>query len=166
VGDVDARLAEVEAVYRWYLPQFQRLAAAVCGDRDAAPDIVQDAFVRAVRELSSFRGESRLETWLWRIVVNTARNHRRDRLASAQRSSTGPAIRSNGSDTSETGRISAAVAALPERQRLVLFLHYYADLDYGAIAEALEIAPGTVGATLSAARATLRQQLSELEPAR
>ena len=48
---------------------------------------------------------------------------------------------------------------LTERQREVLFLHYYADLDYTTIAAALEISPGTVGATLSAARETLRGAL-------
>jgi RNA polymerase sigma factor (sigma-70 family) len=51
------------------------------------------------------------------------------------------------------------VAALPERQRLVLFLRYYADLDYAAIAAILEIKEGTVGATLHAAHASLRQAL-------
>ena len=42
----------------------------------------------------------------------------------------------------------------PQRQREIVFLHYYADLDYASIAEALEISPGTVGATLNAARRT------------
>ena len=50
---------------------------------------------------------------------------------------------------------------LTERQREVLFLHYYADLDYVTIAAALGISPGTVGATLSTARRTLRQALTQ-----
>lgn len=50
---------------------------------------------------------------------------------------------------------------LTDRQREVLFLHYYADLDYTTIAHALEISPGTVGATLSAARQTLRGALTK-----
>jgi len=50
---------------------------------------------------------------------------------------------------------------LTERQREVVFLHYYADLDYTAIAAALAISAGTVGATLTAARRTLRQALEE-----
>ena len=56
----------------------------------------------------------------------------------------------------------ALVAALPERQRLVLFLRYYADLDYAAIAEALAISPGTVGATLSQAQRALQRRLEEV----
>src|SRR5260370_106303 len=50
---------------------------------------------------------------------------------------------------------------LTERQREVLFLHYYADLDYSTIADALGISSGTVGATLSTARQTLRGALTK-----
>ena len=50
---------------------------------------------------------------------------------------------------------------MPERRRLILFLHYYADLDYATIAAVLEISPGTVGATLHSARAALRRLLEE-----
>jgi RNA polymerase sigma factor (sigma-70 family) len=58
--------------------------------------------------------------------------------------------------------VRVALAALPERQRLVLFLRYYADLDYATIAATLEIAEGTVAATLSSARAALRESLEEV----
>ena len=63
---------------------------------------------------------------------------------------------------SEPGAVAAALAALPERQRLALFLRYYADLDYAGIAEALGIARGTVSATLHAARANLQTKLEEV----
>jgi RNA polymerase sigma factor (sigma-70 family) len=62
------------------------------------------------------------------------------------------------------GAIHALVAELPERQRLALFLRYYADLDYGAIADALEISGGTVGATLNQARENLRRLMTEVTP--
>ena len=55
-----------------------------------------------------------------------------------------------------------AIRALPERQRLVLFLRYYADLDYGAIAVVLGIRPGTVGAALNAAHDALRGRIREV----
>ena len=54
---------------------------------------------------------------------------------------------------------SLPLELLTDRQREVLFLHYYADLDYTTIAEALGISPGTVGATLSTARGVLRRAL-------
>jgi RNA polymerase sigma factor (sigma-70 family) len=54
-----------------------------------------------------------------------------------------------------------AVAALPDRQRLAVFLRYYADLDYAAIATALGVERGTVSATLSAAHHNLSSKLKE-----
>jgi RNA polymerase sigma factor (sigma-70 family) len=54
------------------------------------------------------------------------------------------------------------VAALPERQRLAVFLRYWADLDYRAIASVLGVEVGTVSATLNAAHATLRRSLKEV----
>jgi RNA polymerase sigma factor (sigma-70 family) len=62
----------------------------------------------------------------------------------------------------DRARVRAVIARLPERQRLVLFLRHYADLDYASIAEVLEIKPGTVAATLSTARDRLREQLQEV----
>jgi RNA polymerase sigma factor (sigma-70 family) len=55
------------------------------------------------------------------------------------------------------------LARLPERQREAVFLRYYADLDYAAIAELLGITTGTVGATLNAAHGSLRQSIERVE---
>src|SRR5215475_7529526 len=82
--DADAartgRLREVEQIYRARLPELCRVAAAISGSRQAAPDLVQEAFVRAVRRIDSFRGDGPLEGWLWRIVVNVATNGHREPL--------------------------------------------------------------------------------------
>jgi DNA-directed RNA polymerase specialized sigma24 family protein len=61
----------------------------------------------------------------------------------------------------EASRIAPLVASLPERQRLVVFLRYYADRDYAAIGAILEIDAGTVGPTLAAAHTALRKSLSQ-----
>ncbi len=145
-------LGEIERIYRARYPAFLRVAVAVAGDEEAARDAVQDGFVRAVRHRRGWR----------RIVVNEARKRRMRewRLVPTDPGEL-PAAAANGHD--EPGRVAALVAALPERQRLVLFLRYYADLDYAAIAVALDVAPGTVAATLNAAHAKLRSQLKEVE---
>ena len=57
--------------------------------------------------------------------------------------------------------VRSLIASLPEQQRLTLFLRYYADLDYEAIAATLGVTTGTVGATLNAAHAALRSSLKE-----
>ena len=151
------RVWEVEQVYRSRLPELWRVAAAISGSRDAAPDLVQEAFVRAVRQIDGFRGDGPLEAWLWRIVVNVARNARRERATVALPEEL--AEESMSSTDEARGELAAAMSRLSERQRLVVFLRYYADLDYSTIAEVLAISSGTVGATLAAARTTLSRAL-------
>lgn len=148
---------EIEQIYRSRLPELWRVAAAISGSREAAPDLVQEAFVRAVRRVESFRGDGPLEGWLWRIVVNVARSGRHEQVTAGFPDEL-PAAGSSAASAAHP-ELAAAISRLSERQRLVLFLRYYADLDYRTIAEALSISGGTVGATLTAARATLAQAL-------
>jgi RNA polymerase sigma factor CnrH len=152
-------LAEIEALYRARLGAFRRVARGILGDADAARDAVQEAFASAVRSRKSFRGDGPIEGWIWRMVVNAARTQRRAH-ATRPTASGGEEGVANGQPPSDP-QVRAAVAALPERQRLILFLRYFADLDYATIAEALEIAPGTVGAALNSARRSLRPVLEE-----
>ena len=142
-------------MYRRRLSEFRRVATAITGSRDAGCDAVQDAFARAVHRREQFRGEGSLDAWLWRIVVREARD------LSARRVDA-PFDDEIDVEASGVGELGALVGELPERQRLVLFLRYYADLDYAVIADALEISGGTVGATLSQARESLRRLMSKV----
>jgi RNA polymerase sigma-70 factor (ECF subfamily) len=150
------RLDELEALYRGRFPAFLRVAIAILGDEQAARDVVHDGFVLAVRNRRRLRDGSALEPWVWRIIVNEARKKRArearfDAWSDLEIGSYGPA--------ELDVDVRAVVAALPDRQRLALFLRYYADLDYTSIAEALKVKPGTVAATLNAAHSALRAQL-------
>jgi RNA polymerase sigma-70 factor (ECF subfamily) len=156
-----ATLDEIETVYRARLAEFRRVAAAILGDRELARDAVQEAVALAIRQRASFRGEGPLEAWLWRIVVHAARGQQR-RLPDERELPGELGARDNGSVTEPHEQVRAAVALLPERQRLVLFLRYYTDLDYGAIADALDISAGTVGATLNLAHASMWRLLEEV----
>jgi len=160
-SDIDgAPLDAIELAYRTRLGAFRRVAAAIIGQPDLARDAVQEAFATAVRQRHGFRREGSLEGWLWRIVVNAARDQRRSDRRLEERLESPPELSHNG--TGEVDDVRALFSLLPERQRLALFLRYYADLDYEAIAQALEIRIGTVGSTLSAARANLRSLLEEV----
>ena len=149
-------LDDLEALYTGRLAEFRRVAAAIVGDRELGRDVVQEAFASAVAKRRSFRGEGQLEAWVWRIVVNAARDARRRRHADVSEMPE-PSI------PVDQGR-SLPLQLLTERQREVVFLRYYADLDYSAIAKTLAISPGTVGAILNAAHRTLREALQEVEP--
>ena len=145
-------LDELEALYRERLQQYTRAAAAIAGDEESGRDAVQDAFAKAVRKRRRFRGEGSLEAWVLRIVVNAARDARRRHL---RRLELPEPIATRAEE------LGLPLELLTERQQEVLFLHYYADLDYATIADALGISAGTVGATLSAARRTLRGAITK-----
>jgi RNA polymerase sigma factor (sigma-70 family) len=147
-------LDELARLYEERLAHFRRVAAAIVGDRDTGRDVVQEAFATAVAKRRSFRGTGSLDAWVWQIVVNAARDARR-------RTKDAPLDLRTEAEPDET-KPSLPLELLSERQREIVFLHYYADLDYEAIAAALAISPGTVGATLNAARRTLRQALQEV----
>ena len=154
----EATPATIEAAYRARATEFLRVATAIAGSREGGREAVQEALARAFARRGTFRGSGPVEAWLWRAVVNAARNvrDRSPRVAEA------PADTGAHDPVDERrDAVREAVAALPERQRHALFLRYYADLDYAAIAEALGVRRGTVSATLNQAHAALRAALDE-----
>jgi RNA polymerase sigma-70 factor (ECF subfamily) len=156
--NIGATVPELEELYRRRYRAFLRVAAAVAGDEALGADAVQDAFVRAITSRATFRGDAPLEAWVWRIVLNAARAARpRAEIALAS----APADAENNRGHGGAHEVDAWLAVLPERERLVVFLRYFADLDYRAIAAALDVKVGTVSATLHAAHAALRRSLEE-----
>lgn len=151
-----ASVTDLELLYRRSFHRFVRVAMVIVHDQERAADAVQDAFALAVRRRHRFRGDGALEAWVWRIVVNSARG------AAVREPRNGVPEEWSSEPSEAVAEVRAAVARLPERQRLALFLRYYADLDYDAIATALGVSVGTVGATLNAARANLRGLLEEV----
>lgn len=158
MAGVGAGSAEIEAIYRARFRAFLLSVTALLGDGEAALDVVQDGFSLALDRRGSFRGEGNLEAWLWRIVLNVARDRRRARGRQG-----GFQQRETLADAGQPDDdLRASLLALPERQRLAVFLRYYADLSYRQIGEALGISPGTVAASLNAARTALRRELEEV----
>jgi RNA polymerase sigma factor (sigma-70 family) len=156
----EATAATIEATYRARASEFIRVATAIAGSREGGRDAVQEALTRALARSGTFRGSGTVEAWLWKAVVNSARNVRACSPRVAENSRSDAAVQ-DGAVDEQRDAIRAAVATLPERQRHALFLRYYADLDYAAIADALGVRRGTVSATLNHAHETLRAALGE-----
>ena len=149
------RRDEIEDVYRGGYSGFVRVASAITGDRESGREAVQDGFADALRNAGQWAGRGPLQAWVWRCVINRARKAR-----PRQRSfGLSPSVADSSGDDSE---LLALLAALPERQRIVVFLRYYADLDYREIAETLDVRVGTISATLHAAHASLRSAMTEV----
>lgn len=162
--DTEAASAEsLSVLYHGGYHRFVRVAEAITGNVDDAQDAVQEAFANALREPERYEGRGSLEGWMWRCVINAARMSRRRSRRVAPLIDVGDLADSTPSRSEQSHRLLAQVARLPKRQRLVLFLRYFADLPYEAIADALQISPGTVAAALNAAHRNLRRWLKEVQ---
>ena len=150
-------IRDIEAIYREHYPRYLRFAVASLGEVECGRDAVHEAFASAIRSVGDFRGHARLESWLWRILVNVCLAERRSAAAP-----TGDVSLLTSVEDPDWPEIRAAIAGLPERQRTVLFLRHYADLDYDQIGAVLGIARGTVAATLNTAHTRLRTVLGEV----
>ena len=159
MGDPDAEVVgALEQLYRTRYARFYRLALAVLGNGEAAADAVQEAFVRALRGRARLESREALEPWVWRTVLNVSLTRRSARSERPDADPPASGVEDNGK-LEDWSELRAAVASLPDRQREVLFLRHYADLDYERIGEVLGIARGTVAATLNQAHAALRARL-------
>ena len=147
------------------LPDALRFATRLTGDTDAAEDVLQDSLVRASRSWRAFRQESSLRTWLFRIVINVFR----DRLAARPPAESLPEGLQDDRQmdvstlamAAELGRIIAReVSALPPRQREVLVLLSYEQLEPFEVASLLDISVANVHATMHAARTRLHKRLA------
>lgn len=150
-----ASLSDIEACYRAGYPKFLAVAAMLTGSAEDGHEAVQEGFARAIHARSTYRGDAPLQAWVWRVVVNTAQSIARRERPVLVRETPEVADRAE-PPPSDTARL---LSRLPARQRAVVFLRFYADMDYRTIAQVLEMEEGTVGSTLNAGLAALRRSL-------
>jgi RNA polymerase sigma-70 factor (sigma-E family) len=146
------------ALFREHHLELVRLAVLMTGDRAMAEDVVQDAFERLHRRWSRLREPGSGLAYARASVVNGCRMAHR-RSAVARRYAARLAGPSLGVDAAaavaDESEMVAALRVLPRRQREVLVLRYYADLDVAEIAATLRIGASTVRSTMSRGLAAL-----------
>ena len=173
VGDESAS-AELVAEHQRTVVQ---LATNLLGDREEALDLSQEVFLRVFRTIHRFRGQSALRTWIYRIVVNQARNrhrfwrrrHRDEQTSLDQHVAvhgdvlrgTEPAPDRVLAQKELAAQLQRALERLPFEQRTAIVLREVDGLSYEEIAFSLKLAVGTVKSRLTRARRALRADLRE-----
>jgi RNA polymerase sigma-70 factor (ECF subfamily) len=140
----------------------------MCGDTLIAEDAAQETFIRAWQNLSSYRSQTSLRNWLYRIAFNAAmdmiRKEKRilpNNIEDLQLADERPGPESMLSNQEQTNLVQRAVLSLPDASRAVLVLREYEGMSYHEIANTLDIPVGTVMSRLNYARKLLK---NELEP--
>lgn len=160
-GDDDA----VHALYRRHAGRVLAVVRRLTGDEDAAADCAQETWIRAIRSLPHFRGDSAFGTWIHRVAINVALHARRAGKRRSQREEPMPPALEVAGPTGAAGdallrrRLQAALDHLPDGMRHVLVMHDVEGLTHDEIGAALGIQPGTSKSQLFKARAQMRSLL-------
>jgi RNA polymerase sigma-70 factor, ECF subfamily len=154
-------------VRRWQSPLIN-LAYRFCRDRSRAEDMAQEAFLRAFRNLASWRQESAFSTWLFALATNLYCSELRRippitlPFDEVHEPLDPRAIDGGLEQRNQNAAIHKAVQTLPARYREVLTLYYFHEMDVPATAQSLNLPEGTVKAHLFRARKLLRNKLKPL----
>ena len=162
-GDAEAFRQLVET----YQTPAYRLAARMCGP-DSAEDVTQEAFLAAWRALPEFRGDCRFSTWLYRLVSNAAidclRREKKYRdtgdVDDLELPDGGPSPQEQAEQSDTRTAVRRALDGLSPEHRQVLLLRFMQELDYGEIAQVLDVSEGTVKSRINRAKAKLREVLA------
>lgn len=168
--------------FKLLVDRYQVLVINACygllGNRQDAEDVAQEVFLNVYKSAESFRHQSKLSTWLYRIAINLSLNHLRKKkrfrwLRSIHSLKDNESAKSvNDLSASEDVRpdisfekkerrkiLWVAINALPENQRVAFVLHKYEGLSYQEIAEILECSLSAVESRIHRAKANLQKRL-------
>jgi RNA polymerase sigma-70 factor, ECF subfamily len=144
------------------------MVTRLVADRSQVDDLAQEVFLKIHRGLPYFRGEARLSTWIYRIVMNVCSQARAKPRVEVplEQGPDRPAIDPGAADTAFANlelrdRLEKAIAQLPEQYRFLIAAHHLKGVQYEALAEALDIPLGTVKTHLHRAKRQLRELLSK-----
>ncbi len=159
-GDGDA----FGEIFRRHRDRMWAVAVRTTGDRELAADCVQDAFISAYRRASSYRGDAAVTTWLHRIVVNACLDRLRRERTTVRRAADLaeldlPDPRDRHASAETRLDVRAALAELPEGQRMALVLVDMHGVSVSEAAAILEVAEGTVKSRCFRGRAALAELL-------
>lgn len=162
-----------------YQRKLMRLISRLIRDQAEAEDVVQEAFIKAYRALSQFRGDAAFYTWLYRIGINTAKNYLVTVNRRAPTSTESDAEEAETFDDAEHLRdintpesmlatkqiaqtVNAAMDALPEELRTAITLREIEGLSYEEIADVMGCPIGTVRSRIFRAREAIAEKLRPL----
>lgn len=167
-----------DLLFSRYQHKIVNLVGRYLRDSEDVQDVVQEAFIKAFKALPRFRGDSAFYTWLYRIAINTAKNHivARSRrppgvdveIEDAEHFDGADALRDAENPEAELAKdqlsaaIDAAIADLPDDLRSAVTLREFDGLTYEQIAEIMECPVGTVRSRIFRAREAIDKRISPL----
>lgn len=160
----------IDEIMNKYGQEVLQLVYSYVNNKEVAEDLTQDIFVKCYKSLHTYKGNSNLKTWLWRIAIN----HCKDYLKSwynkkvivteddftymeSQKESVEQIVIQNAEDS----RLASAVMSLPIKYREVIYLFYYEELSIKEVATVIEVKENMIKTRLKKAKELLKKGLEE-----
>jgi RNA polymerase sigma-70 factor (ECF subfamily) len=170
-----------EKAFKEFVDKYQELVVNVCNsflhDRDDALDISQEVFIKVFHSADSFKGDSKISTWLYRIAVNKSLNFLRskkrknifsslDLLLEDKQNNPIDSVADNGENAEEKmsknediERMIAVIDQLPKKQKTAINLNKFEGLSYKEISEIMNISVTETGVLINRAKSKIQKQM-------
>ncbi len=157
-AELEFASVSLRTLYREFMPSVYRMAYSYMQNHADSEDVTQEAFLRLAQSGKNFHDKRQVQAWL----IVTAANLAKDMLRRSRRRELPLEAAENRSAPPETGKgVRAAVLALPDRYRMVIYLHYFEGYSVEELAKLLHRPEGTIKTWLRRGRDRLRDGLGE-----
>ncbi len=149
--------SDFKRITEQYYEDIYKLAFLLTKNRDDAADITQETFLRVKKYLKSFRGDSSVKTWLYRIATNEAKRLFKKR--ETEKHIKIPTIKQNDAEDARYERLKEAMERIDRESYEILYLRYFKNMSEKEIAFVLNIPCGTVKSRLYTAKEKLKKEM-------
>lgn len=160
----------IDEIMNKYGQEVLQLVYSYVNNKEVAEDVTQDIFVKCYKSLHTYKGNSNLKTWLWRIAINQCKDYIKSwynkkvivtedefTYVGSQKESAEQTVIQN----TEDRELASAVMSLPIKYREVIYLFYYEELSIKEIATVIEVKENTIKTRLKKAKELLKKGLEE-----
>ncbi|MGY0693738.1 sigma-70 family RNA polymerase sigma factor [Virgibacillus sp. FSP13] len=170
VFEIEDKEVLIDELMNKYGQEILQLVYSYVNNKAVAEDLTQDIFVKCYRSLNTYKGKSKLRTWLWRIAINQCKDYLKSWYnknvtttenesvySGCQKESVEQTVIQNDEDQ----RLASVVMNLPIKYREVIYLFYFEELPIKEIAVVIEVKENTVKTRLRRAKELLKERLGE-----
>ncbi|MGG0123384.1 sigma-70 family RNA polymerase sigma factor [Bacillus paranthracis] len=160
----------IDEIMNKYGQEVLQLVYSYVNNKEVAEDLTQDIFVKCYKSLHTYKGNSNLKTWLWRIAINHCKDYLKSwynkkvivteddfTYTESQKESVEQIV----IQSAEDSRLASAVMNLPIKYREVIYLFYYEELSIKEIAIVIDVKENTIKTRLKKAKELLKKGLEE-----
>lgn len=169
VFEIEDKEALIDEIMNKYGQEILQLVYSYVNNKEVAEDLTQDIFVKCYKSLHTYKGKSKLRTWLWRIAINHCKDYikswyNKKVIVTENESYTGvqkESVEQTVIQNDEDHRLASAVMNLPIKYREVIYLFYFEELPIKDIAMVIEVKENTIKTRLKRAKELLKKGLEE-----